>query len=210
MVVGNKKRLQKGRAEHLGPERRRPQVLDAALAIAEKRQIRAVTMEAVAAALHVTKPVVYACYASREELIEALLEREEARLFEGVMAALPTTLDFDDPERMFADGFAALLHVVTKHPGSWQLVLAEPDPAVASRYGRARVQVAARVSELMQLGLTRMGTTDLARKLPFLVELFMSAGDAAVRTMVRERDTWDAKELGAFVGRVVGAALRSA
>lgn len=186
-------------------------MLDAALAIAEKQQIRGVTMEAVAAALRVTKPVVYACFASREELITALLEREQARLFDGVMAALPATLDFADPEKMFADGFAALLAVTAEHPSAWELVFAaEPDPAVAARYGHARARVAARVAELMQIGLAHRGAEDVAHKLPFLVELFMSAGDAAVRTMVRDRESWTPKDLGAFVGRVVFSALRSA
>jgi AcrR family transcriptional regulator len=211
--VGNdpRHRKKRGRAAHLGPERRRPDVLDAALAIAEKEGVRAVTMEAVASALGVTKPVVYACYASREELVTALLEREEERLVAGVMSALPRTLDFVDPEKMFADGFEALLTVVSEHPSAWELVLAaEPDPAVSKRYGHARERVAARVAELMKVGLAHAGTKDVARKLPVLVELFMSSGDAAVRAMVRERESWTPKELGAFVGRVILGALRRA
>jgi AcrR family transcriptional regulator len=186
-------------------------VLDAALTIAAKNGIGGVTMEAVAQALGVTKPVVYACYGSREELVDALLEREEARLVEAVVAALPQTLDLADPSRMFADGFEALLNVVTEHPSSWELVLAaQPDPVAARRYGKARARVAVRVLELMELGLSQGGTQDLARKLPFLVELFMCAGDAAVRTIAQQPGTWTAKTLGAFVGRVVHAALSSA
>ncbi|MDI9897387.1 hypothetical protein QM797_21935 [Rhodococcus sp. IEGM 1381] len=47
------------RAEHLGPERRRPAVLDSALAIAVERGVGAVTMVAVAARACVTRPVTY-------------------------------------------------------------------------------------------------------------------------------------------------------
>lgn len=207
-MVGNAKRA---RADHLGPERRRPQVLDAALALARKSGIRAVTMELVAERVGVTKPVVYACYGSRDELVDALLEREEQRLFDGVMAALPAELDFQHPERMFRDGFVALLRVVAEHPGSWELVLApEPDASVARRYGRARRRVAERVATLMEVAFAHLGKEDAPHKLPVLVELFMSAGDAAVRAMVRSRDAWTPEELGALMGRAVLAALRSA
>ncbi len=186
-------------------------MLDAALALAERDGIRAVTMEAVAQALRVTKPVVYACFGSREELVDQLLAREEARLVEGVLAALPTELDLGDPERMFTAGFTALVGFAAKHPGAWQLVLApDPDPSVTLRYGRARARVSGRVAELMRVGLVAGGTTDVDRKLPLLVELFMSAGDAAVHAMVRGPTPWSPDELGAFVGRVVLGALRNA
>ena len=66
------------------------------------------------------------------------------------------------------------------------------------------------VAALMQIGLTRAGTESAARKLPILVELFMCAGDAAVRTILRNPDAWTHPELGAFIGRVVLGALRSA
>jgi len=168
-------------------------------------------MEAVAHALRVTKPVVYACYGSREELVTALLEREEARLLAGVMSALPQALDFRDPQRMFAKGFEALLVVVAEHPSAWQLVVgADPDTGVAHRYGRARKRVAARVAELMRAGLTHAGTTDVERKLPVLVEVFMAVGDAAVRSMASAPGSWTPGELGALVGRVLLGALRSA
>ena len=59
MSVGKSVR-ERVRAAHLGPERRRPQVLDAALKIAVERGSHAVSMEAVAQSMGVTKPVVYA------------------------------------------------------------------------------------------------------------------------------------------------------
>src|SRR5262249_51657456 len=72
------------RAAHLGPERRRPLVLDAALGLFVERGYRGTAMEAIAEAAGVTKPVVYECYPSKAELFRALLEREEGRLLEAV------------------------------------------------------------------------------------------------------------------------------
>jgi AcrR family transcriptional regulator len=79
----HKKRGERGkrrRATHLGPERRRPQVLDAALELFLKRGYEGTSMQAVADQAGVTKPVVYACYSSKDALFRALLEREENRI----------------------------------------------------------------------------------------------------------------------------------
>ena len=61
------------RAAHLGPERRRPMVLDAAFELFLEHGYEGTSMEAIARATGVTKPVVYACYPSKEELFKALL-----------------------------------------------------------------------------------------------------------------------------------------
>ena len=210
MSVGNAKK-ERPRAAHLGPERRRPQVLDAALKIAVQRGSHAVSMEAVAQEMGVTKPVVYACFGSREELLEALLAREEQRLFEAVVTALPGQPSFDKPERLLVEGFQALLSGAASHADSWQLVFAaSPDPAVADRYKQARALVAKQVGVLMAPGLQAWGIKDIPRKLPVLVEFFMSAGDGAVRTLIGGEGNWTPDELGALVGRVVFGALRKA
>ena len=210
MSVGKSVR-ERVRAAHLGPERRRPQVLDAALKIAVERGSHAVSMEAVAQGMGVTKPVVYACFASREELLTALLAREEQRLFGGVIAALPERPSFDKPERLLVEGFQALLKGVASHADSWQLVFAaNPDAAVADRYKQARALVAKQVGTLMAPGLRAWGVKEVPRKLPVLVEFFMSAGDGAVRTLVSGEGGWSADELGALVGRIVYGALRKA
>ncbi len=199
------------RAAHLGPERRRPLVLDAALRLAAAQGVRGVSMEAVAQELGVTRPVVYACFGSREELLLALLEREEKKLFDGVMAALPQRPDFGNPQRLMEEGFQALLRVVAEHVDSWRLVFAaSPDPAIADRYGDARRRVARRVGSLMGPALKLRGVKDLGRKLPVLVEMFMSMGDGAVRALVQGEGRWKPDELGAYVGRMVLAALNKA
>src|SRR5438034_7999818 len=88
------------RAAHLGPERRRPLVLDAAFELFLEHGYDGTSMDAVARAAGVTKPVVYDCFASKEELFTALLQREEARVLEQIAAALPHRADLADPARM--------------------------------------------------------------------------------------------------------------
>jgi AcrR family transcriptional regulator len=209
MSVGSRRRP--ARAAHLGPERRRPQVLDAALKLTVAQGLRAVNMESVAEAVGVTKPAVYACFASREDLLAALLSREDQRLFEGVLSALPAELDLRDPERLMVEGFRALLNVVETHADSWKLVFAsEGDPAVAQRYRQARQLVAQRVALLMNDWLRRRKIRDAARRSPVLVEAFMVLCESASHAMLAHPRDWTADELGAYYGRHALGAFQNA
>jgi AcrR family transcriptional regulator len=203
--------MERIRAAHLGPERRRPQVLDAALSLAVERGMRAVSMDAVALRLGVTKPVVYSCFSSREELLVALISREEDKLLAGIVSAMPATMDLRKPEKLLVEGFQAFMVVVSTHADSWQLVFAaDPDPLVAERYARGRQLVTQRVAELMRPGLVAGKVEEIDRKLPVLVELFMSMGDGAVRALLENKSEWTPQELGAFIGRLVFGSLQKA
>ena len=68
------------RAAHLGPERRRPLVLDAAYDLFIENGFEGTSMDAIAAAAGVSKPVVYDCFTSKDELFTAMLDREEERI----------------------------------------------------------------------------------------------------------------------------------
>lgn len=197
------------RAQHLGPERRRPQVLDAALRIAADEGIAAVTVAAVAERLAVTRPVIYACYTDRVELINALIEREEALLLTGITDALPPRRVEAD-ETVFVEGFCALLEAVTQRPDTWKLLYGHPDPAVADSFGRGRRFAVERCTRRLRPTLRAWGIVDAEHKLPVLVELWVSAGEGAVRTLLTEDGTWTPHDLGTFVGAAVYRALRSA
>lgn len=184
-------------------------MLDAALDIVVAQGTAAVTMTSVAEHLGVTKPVVYACFAAREDLLLALLEREERALLAGVLAALPGGPRFDEPERLLVDGFRALFKVVAERPASWRIVFAAgAEPAVAERVAQGRAVVARQVGELMEPALRSWAVPDADRKLPVLVETFMGAAEGAVRAMLLAGDTWTADELGEFVGTTLFRALR--
>ena len=67
------------RAAHLGPAVRRPLVLDAALAVWDHEGYRGTTMAAIAAEAGVSKPVLYECFDNKDDVLRALLDREEER-----------------------------------------------------------------------------------------------------------------------------------
>ncbi|MHA7833059.1 MAG: TetR/AcrR family transcriptional regulator [Algiphilus sp.] len=192
----------RGRAAHLGPERRRPQLLDAALEIAVAQGISAVTSSAVAAHLGVSRPVVYSCFADRVELLEALLARESEHMLTATLDALRSARG-DDPEAAFVAGYQALLRVVADRPQSWRLVfVAHPDPAVAGRFQQARAIVSRSAAQWLGPALKRWWQVDdLERKLPVITELFMSSCEAAVRLFLDTKNDWPIEALGDFFGR---------
>ena len=67
-------------ADRLPRPARTQQLLDAALALVGEGGFDAVSMQAVARRGGVTRPVAYDCFAGRDELLAALITREEARI----------------------------------------------------------------------------------------------------------------------------------
>lgn len=197
------------RAQHLGPERRRPQVLDSALRIAVEDGVAAVTIAAVAERMVVTRPVVYACFADRGELVDALIAREEGRLLRGIMDTLPRR-GVEVDEQVFVEGFRALLKTVAAQPDSWNLLYQNPDPALAGSFGRSRQLAVERCTLRLRQTLHAWGTVDADRKVPALVELWISAGESAARTLLSGEADWTPDDLGEFVGRAVYRAIRNA
>ena len=199
------------RAAHLGPERRRPLVLDVALDIAATSGTSAVTVGSVANRLGVTRPVVYSCFPDRVALIEALVERERDMMVARLLEALHTARG-DDPQAAFVTGYRHLLHMVEEHPSTWRLIFAaNPDPSVSDVVAEARRAVAASATRWIGPALQRWWqTSDLDRKLPILIELFMSAGEAASRSLLDDENDWTADDLGAFYGQIICSAFRAA
>ncbi|BBZ13273.1 TetR/AcrR family transcriptional regulator [Mycobacterium branderi] len=201
--------LHRPRAAHLGPQRRRPQVLDAAKEIALHGGFPAVTIGAVAERLGVTRPVVYACFPDRIELIKALLAREEQKLLTGMLAAYPTPGRYTSTQEAYVRGMQAWLRTVADQPDTWRtLFCCNPGPDVAELFARGRRRAAEQFAELVKPDLQRWGTEDVEHKLPVLVELFVSMSEAGVRSLLAPDNTYTPDELGELVGRAAYRAIR--
>lgn len=200
------------RAPHLGPERRRPQVLDAALSLAVREGIGAVTFGALATELGVTRAVVYACYPDRVTLVSALMDREEEALVGDLLDALHVSRVAQEPAQAFADGFTAVFTAVGRRPDSWRLILAgEPDPAVSERAAQARAVVRDHATAWIRPAMVAWWQTeDLDRKLPVLIDLFMATCESGIRSLLDPTNDWAADDLGPFLGRAVCRAFEQA
>lgn len=197
------------RAEHLGPERRRPQVLDTALEIAAEHGVAEVTMGAIATRMGVTRPVVYACYPGRGEVLAALLDRQMDLVLSGLADMLPPPRT-GSVEQMFVDGFHAFLTTVRDRPASWQIMFAaDRDPVLAAAFARGRAQVGRQAETVMRPLLQRWQVEDVDRVVRPLTEAFMAIGEAAVRMTLDANQEWTAEGLADIYGRAAYRAMRA-
>ena len=96
-------------------------MLDAALELFLESGYQGTSMEAVARAAGVTKPVVYACFDGKDELFRALLAREEERILGEIQAAFEG-IDLSDPETTLIEGFTGFLRAVAASPDVYRLI----------------------------------------------------------------------------------------
>ena len=197
------------RAAHLGPERRRPQILDVSLRVFRRHGYEATTIEMIARAARVTRPVVYACYPNKKELFGALLDREERRLLGQILQNLPTPAP-DDPEGMLIEGFTAILRTAALAPDSWGVIFLHEysSPAMAERVERAREQLRSHLAELAKPVLAGGGVEDPGGRLSSLVaHLLLGNAEAGTRLMLTGEE-WKPDDLGQLLGRMIAPALQ--
>ncbi|GAB08818.1 putative TetR family transcriptional regulator [Gordonia araii NBRC 100433] len=197
------------RAEHLGPERRRPQVLDTALEIAAEHGVAQITMGAVSARLGVSRPVVYACYPGRGELLSALLERETAASLSRLQSILPPRRT-GSVEQMFVDGFRSLFSDVQGRPASWRIIFADdPDPILAATIATGRADISTQTSQVMRPLFERWQVADIDRTLPVLTSVFIGICETGIRMMLDSESSWQPGALAEILGPAAYRALRS-
>jgi AcrR family transcriptional regulator len=195
------------RAAHLGPERRRPLVLDAAFELFRERGYDGTSMEAIAAAAGVTKPVVYACFPSKEELFKELLRREEQRVLAEIQAAIPDPADLADPERVLIEGYIAFLGAVAASPDAYRVIfLGEggTNAAVARRIERGREMQVEAVAALAGAWLeARGGAADPEVSARLLGYLIVGVAESGARALLSEPGRHTPESLGRTLGRLV-------
>jgi len=135
---------------------RREQLLDVTKAIVAERGFHAVSIEAVARAAGVSRPIVYGHFDDLNGLLEALVLRESARALEQLTAVLPGDLTAGDPRALLLAGLRGYLEAVRDDPDTWRLVLMPPEGAPAllrNLLGRGRAAVLAHLADAARPGL---------------------------------------------------------
>jgi AcrR family transcriptional regulator len=210
LETGRPGRGRRTRAAHLGPERRRPLILDAALEVYVERGYKGTSMQAVADAAGVTKPVVYECFPNKDELLLALLDREEHRLLGAITESLPSNLISDNVEAVLAAGLTAFLTGALQAPNSWRVVFDSgwgSGSVVAERVRRVREMVVGQLRELVRQYMVAGDVDDIDRRAPVVAELIAAVSESCARLLVVERYPWTAAELGTYVARLLARGL---
>ncbi|GAC1442193.1 MAG: TetR/AcrR family transcriptional regulator [Mycobacteriales bacterium] len=200
-------------AARMAPGRRREQLLDTALGIALERGFHAVTIDGVAKAAGVTRPVVYGLFADRAELLSALLTRSEARALAQLAPALPAVPgpeDYVDPDALLVDGVTAYLSAVRDDPDTWRAVLLPPEgapPELAERLNAVHRDVLRELRTLIAWGLERRGGGALD------VDLFarsvVTLAEGAARLMLQSPQRYPVERFRAFTEDVLAGLLRT-
>lgn len=189
-------------APRLPPSERRDQLLDGALRLIGDG-FGALTMEAVARAAGVTKPVLYELFANRGEVITALLAREAERATAQVLAALPTDFADRTPDDAFADAVDVFVRAVVECPDRWRLVLLPPEGTpkeFREQVELVRAGVLAQVEALAALGLKTRGGPDVDAEL--LGHTMLALAEMAGRLVLTDPDRFTPDRLVGFVGRI--------
>ena len=198
-------------APRLPVAERREQLLTAAQAIALARGFHAVTIDGVARASGVTRPVVYGAFEDRTALLTALLDRGEQRALAAlaqVLPPLPGPDDDVDPDELLLRGITAYLQTVVGDPDTWRLILVPPEGAPAELSERVNAQrrvVLRTLRGLLDWGLSRRGGPGLDPDL-FARAVFTLA-EGAARLLLEHPERWSVEQFTGFT-RTALAALR--
>lgn len=194
------------RAAHLGPTIRRPLVLDAALTVWDEAGYRGTTMAAIAAEAGVSKPVLYECFDNKDQVLSALLDREEERLIATTQAALPVEIT-DDLQATVTASYEAFFKAVLAHPKSWRIVVdaqrAVPTE-IGDRYRAGRTVFVDQIAALVRTFAPRGDQLSDPEAHVVASNIASLAEDNASLLLRQEPgpDAWTPEDLAAFVGRI--------
>jgi len=200
-------------AARLPASQRREQLLEAALDLALERGFHAVSIEGVAKACGVTRPVVYGLFADRAALLTGLADRAEARTLAQlatVFPALPDGRDDVDPDALLVDGITAYLSAVAAEPRTWRVILLPPEGAPAELTDRVHAHrrvLLRQLRALLDWDLTTRGGPALDPDL-FARAVFTLA-EGAARLLLADPQRWQVETFRTFTGTAL-AALRPA
>jgi|SRR5437763_8691358 len=180
-------------------EQRREQLLDGALRVLDSDGFGGLTVEGVAREVDLAKTVVYDTLGSREDLLKALLAREQERALSTLADALPKPPLADDPQQVLTEALTVLLEGVGKHPETWRLILLPPEgtpPVVRKTVDRQRGLLLRQVEPIVAWGLRRIGAGHLDSELA--THALVASGEHAIRLALTQPDRFPPERFAGF------------
>ncbi len=113
-------------APRMPPGQRREQLLDAALSVILDQGYSGVSIEAIARAAGVTRPVIYDHFPNLGTLLYALVEREEHYALAQLESVVPADLGDAGPGETLPASVRRLLEEIGHRPATWRLILLPP------------------------------------------------------------------------------------
>ncbi len=190
----------------LSREQRREQVLDTALEVLRDRGLHELSMEAIAEAADIGKPVIYTAFRTRSELIETLLERELDRGISEVREAMPVNMTSTEPTAAYTATISTFLQAVIDNPTRWRLILTMPDSAprdYREALRNARSVMQAESEELARTGAVLMPEPLAKLDSALLGHAMLSFAEMLGRLAARNSETYSRERLEAFTAELM-------
>jgi AcrR family transcriptional regulator len=140
------------------PEQRREQLIDAALSVILEQGYGGVSIEAIARAAGVTRPVIYDHFPNLGTLLHTLVEREERYSREQLERVVPDDPGDSDPVEVLAGSVRRFLDAVTARPTTWRIILLPLDgtPAIVRQHVEThRAKILERIERLVHWAINR-------------------------------------------------------
>ncbi len=169
-------------SKRLSADRRREQLLEVALRLFATSGFNATTMDEIAEAAGVTKPLLYQHFDSKRALYLELVRSVANSLLEAIGKAVA---EAEGPRQQVEGGFAAYFHLVVSRADAFRLLFGSdvPNDAELSRAVRdVEDTIAEAIEVLIDAGLEE----DHRRMLAFAV---VGMAEAASRYFLANRDT---------------------
>jgi AcrR family transcriptional regulator len=158
-------------APRLPPAERREQLIDAALSVIVQHGYSGVSIEAIARAAGVTRPVIYDHFPNLGRLLHALIEREERFSLAQLEEVVPEDPGERDPIEVLAGSVKRFLDAVVSRPATWRIILLplEGTPGLVRQHvERNRARILERIEQLVRWAVQQ-------RKLPADLDVELSA-----------------------------------
>jgi AcrR family transcriptional regulator len=147
-------------ARRLPPGQRREQLIDAALSVIVQQGYSGVSIEAVARAAGVTRPVIYDHFPNLGRLLHALIEREERFALDQLDRVVPEDPGEREPFDGVAGGVRRFLDAVSSRPATWRIILLplEGTPKIVREHvEKNRALILERIERLIRRAVDRGG-----------------------------------------------------
>ena len=146
----------KSKIRRMSASARREQLLDVTTELVTAQGFQNLTIEAVAQAADITRPIVYQHFGNLDELLDAVVEREMERALSQVSETTLTRLTEGPPAELMLESLSAYLHTVQTHPGTWRLALTPLEGAphiLHERIEEGRAAVLAQLTDAVRPAL---------------------------------------------------------
>jgi AcrR family transcriptional regulator len=169
---------------------RREQLLDVTKEIAVRRGFHAVSIDAVARAAGISRPIVYDHFRDLPGLLEALVEREAERAREQLEAVMPTEIARGDARGALLDAQRRYLEAAQSDPATWRLVLMPPEGAPESMREQIAAGRAEAVATLAEALRPVLGERPDVLDPELLARMLSTMADEAVRLVLTDPERY--------------------